>query len=113
MKRKLSILLIGFLFGIQTYSQDNIFLKREFWDTKPSIETIYLKIKEGHDIAEATSSNFDGVVYAILQDTPNATIEYAISKQGDDVNKLPHDARTYTLWAAYNGNPELMKFLRS
>src|SRR5690606_17963793 len=113
MKRKFSILLIGLLLGIQTYSQDNIFLKREFWDTKPSIETIDLKIKEGHDIAEATSSNFDGVVYAILQEAPNASIEYAISKKGNDVNKLTHDGRTYIFWAAYKGNLELMKFLIS
>ncbi len=113
MKRKFSILLIGLLLGIQTYSQDNIFLKREFWDTKPSIETIDLKIKEGHDIAEATSSNFDGVVYAILQEAPNATIEYAISKKGNDVNKLTHDGRTYIFWAAYKGNIELMQFLIS
>lgn len=113
MKRKLSILLIGFLFGIQVYSQDNIFLKREFWDSKPSIETIDLKIKEGNDIAEATSSNFDGVVYAILQEAPNKTIEYAISKEGNDVNKLTHDGRTYIFWAAYKGNVELMQYLIS
>lgn len=113
MKRKLSILLIGFLFGIQAYSQDNIFLKREFWDTKPSIETIDLKIKEGNDIAEANANNFDGVVYAILQEAPNSTIEYAISKEGNDVNKLTHDGRTYIFWAAYKGNVELMQHLIS
>ena len=88
MKKGLRIFLIGVLFGIQGFSQENVFLKREFWDTKPSIETIDLKIKQGNDIAEATSSSFDGVVYAILQDAPNATIEYAISKKGNDVNKL-------------------------
>jgi uncharacterized protein len=111
--KKISIIIIGFLFGIQTYSQENIFLKREFWDTKPSIETINLKIKEGNDIAEATSSNFDGVVYAILQEAPNTSIEYAISKEGNDVNKLTHDGRTYIFWAAYKGNVELMQHLIS
>lgn len=111
--KKISIIIIGFLFGIQAYSQDNIFLKREFWDTKPSIETIDLKIKEGNDISEANSSNFDGVVYAILQEAPNTSIEYAISKEGNDVNKLTHDGRTYIFWAAYKGNVELMQHLIS
>lgn len=111
--KKSSIFLIGFLFGIQAYSQENVFLSRDFWDTKPTIETIDLKIKEGNDIAEATSSNFDGVVYAILQETPNKTIEYAISKEGNDVNKLTHDGRTYIFWAAYKGNVELMQYLVS
>lgn len=111
--KKLSIIIVGVLFGIQGFSQENVFLKREFWDTKPSIETIDLKIKEGNDIAEATSSNFDGVVYAILQEAPNKTIEYAISKEGNDVNKLTHDGRTYIFWAAYKGNVELMEHLIS
>src|SRR5690606_18742178 len=111
--KKLSIVIIGFLFGVQAYSQDNVFLKREFWDTKPSIETIDLKIKEGNDIAEANASNFDGVVYAILQEAPNSSIEYAISKEGNDVNKLTHDGRTYIFWAAYKGNVELMQHLIS
>ena len=110
---KLSIFLIGVVFGIQAYSQENIFLKREFWDTKPTIETIDLKIKEGNDIAEANTNNFDGVVYAILQEAPNKTIEYAISKEGNDVNKLTHDGRTYIFWAAYKGNVELMQYLVS
>ncbi len=98
-------------FGNQLTAQENIFLNREFWDTKPTIETIDLKIKEGNDIAQANSNNFDGVVYAILQEAPNKTIEYAISKKGNDANKLTHDGRTYIFWAAYKGNVELMQFL--
>lgn len=109
--RKILILLIAFAFVNQSFAQDNVFLKREFWDSKPTVETIDLKIKEGNDIAEANSNNFDGVVYAILQNAPNATIEYAISKEGNDVNKLTHDGRTYIFWAAYKGNVELMQFL--
>src|SRR5690606_27344835 len=35
----------------------------------------------------------------------------AISKKGNDVNKLTHDGRTYIFWAAYKGNVELMEFL--
>ncbi|MCK7589320.1 ankyrin repeat domain-containing protein [Subsaxibacter sp. CAU 1640] len=109
--RKILIVFIAFAFVNQSFAQDNVFLKREFWDSKPTVETIDLKIKEGNDIAEANSNNFDGVVYAILQNAPNATIQYAISKEDNDVNKLTHDGRTYIFWAAYKGNVELMQFL--
>src|SRR5690606_19530497 len=97
--------------GSPLLAQDNVFLDRDFWNTKPSIETIDLKIKEGNDIAQANANNFDGVTQAILQDAPNASIAYAISKKGNDVNKLTHDGRTYIFWAANKGNHELVQFL--
>lgn len=93
------------------FSQDNIFLSRDYWSTNPSIEDIDSKIEEGHDIAQANSNNFDAVVYAILQNTPNKTIEYIQSKKGNGVNKLTHDGRTYIFWAAYKGNVEFMQYL--
>ncbi len=55
--KKLSIFIIGCLFALQGFSQENVFLKREFWDTKPTVETIDLKIREGNDIAQANESN--------------------------------------------------------
>lgn len=95
----------------QMFSQDNIFLNRDFWTSKPTVETIDQKIKDGHDIAEANASNFDGVTQAILADAPFETITYAISKDGNDINKITHDNRTYIFWAAYRGNLKLMQFL--
>lgn len=103
--------LIGFLIVTQLYSQENIFLNRDFWKSQPTIQTIDLKIKEGNDITQANGANFDGVSQAILQSAPNKTIEYAISKKGNDVNKLTHDGRTYIFWAASKGNVELMQLL--
>lgn len=105
------IFLIVFAIASPLMAQDNVFLDKDFWNTKPSIETIDLKIKEGNDIAQANASNFDGVTQAILTDAPNASIEYVISKKGNDVNKLTHDGRTYIFWAAYRGNLELVKYL--
>uniref|UniRef100_UPI004049AD37 ankyrin repeat domain-containing protein n=1 Tax=Gelidibacter sp. TaxID=2018083 RepID=UPI004049AD37 len=111
--KKLSILIIGFLFGIQGFSQENVFLKREFWKTNPNIETIETKIAEGNNLAELNTTGFDGVVYAILEGTSNETIQYLINKNGNDVNKRTHDGRTYIFWAAYAGNDELMQYLVS
>lgn len=109
--RKILIFVITITVGSPLLAQDNVFLDRDFWNTKPSIETIDLKIKEGNDIAQANANNFDGVTQAILQDAPNASIAYAISKKGNDVNKLTHDGRTYIFWAANKGNHELVQFL--
>lgn len=110
MKKIVLLTVVSLLFQT-AFSQDNVFLDRKFWDTMPDIKAIDQKIKEGNDIAQANSNNFDGVVYAILQNAPNATIEYAISKKGNDVNKLTHDGRTYIFWAAYKGNVPLMEYL--
>ncbi|MFD2917577.1 ankyrin repeat domain-containing protein [Psychroserpens luteus] len=110
---KIYTTVITLLISVYGFSQDNIFLNRDFWSSNPSIEDVELKIKEGNDIAQANGNNFDAVVYAILQDAPNATIEYIQSKKGNEVNKLTHDGRTYIFWAAYKGNVEFMKYLLS
>lgn len=110
MKNILSFI-IALVVATPIFAQNNVFLDNEFWKTHPSKETIDLKIKQGNDIAQANARNFDGVALAILQEVPNATIQYAISKKGNDVNKITHDQRTYIFWAANKGNVELMKFL--
>lgn len=109
---KNSITLIALIFiGQSIFAQNNIFLDRNFWSNSPSVETVKSKIKEGHDIAEANASNFDGVSQAILADAPLETIIYAISQKGNDVNKITHDNRTYIFWAANKGNVPLVQFL--
>ncbi|WP_452232754.1 ankyrin repeat domain-containing protein [Lacinutrix sp. MEBiC02595] len=95
------------------FAQENIFLDRDFWISNPTIETVEAKIKDGNNIAEANKSNFDAVVYAILQDAPTETIKHIQAKKGNDANKLTHDGRTYIFWAAYKGNIEIMEYLLS
>lgn len=108
---KLKSLLLALLLSVSVFSQENVFLNRDFWNTKPTVEIIDEKIKEGNNPSEANSNNFDGVVYAILQNTPIESIIHLQSKLGNDVNKLTHDGRTYLFWAAYKGNVALMKYL--
>ena len=113
MKTIKSILVTLFVaLSLSTFAQnENIFLDREFWGTQPTVETVKQKIKEGNNPAEANGNNFDGVVYATLQDAPLKTITFMISQKGNDVNKLTHDGRTYAFWAAYKGNAELVQYL--
>ena len=99
------------LITVNGFSQENIFWSRDFWKTDPSPEVIDARIKEGNAPGEANSYNFDGVVYAMLEDASNRSVIHLISKEGNDVNKLTHDGRTYIFWAAYRGNAELMEYL--
>ncbi|QWX83907.1 ankyrin repeat domain-containing protein [Cellulophaga sp. HaHaR_3_176] len=119
--KKIIIVFVFLISGFQINAQghgpekaeENVFLTRDFWDTKPTIEVIDSKIKEGNNISAKTSSNFDPVVYAILQESDNSVIKYIQSKEGNEANKLTHDGRTYIFWAAYKGNDEIMKYLIS
>ncbi|SFZ90464.1 Ankyrin repeat [Flaviramulus basaltis] len=108
---KLYLIVITLLVSVHTFSQENVFLNRDFWSSKPTVEVVDSKIKEGNNPSEANGSNFDGVVYSILQDAPIETIKYLQSQKGNDPNKLTHDGRTYIFWAAYKGNVEIMEYL--
>jgi uncharacterized protein len=109
---KSTLFILFVAMSLSTFAQNkNIFLDREFWKTQPTVEIIKEKIIKGNNPAEANGNNFDGVVYATLQDAPLETITYLISQKGNDVNKLTHDGRTYAFWAAFKGNDELVKYL--
>ena len=45
--RKQPLIIIALFFGLQINAQENIFLKRDFWNTKPSIALVDSEIKEG------------------------------------------------------------------
>lgn len=89
----------------------NIFLDRAYWKTNPSIKSIEQNITEGHDISALSSSYFDAVSWALIEQVDNRTIKYLLSKKGNDVNKKTHDGRTYVFWAAYKNNLEMMQYL--
>ncbi|WP_159021978.1 ankyrin repeat domain-containing protein [Formosa sp. L2A11] len=95
----------------QAQQDSNVFFNREFWGSKPSIETVDMQIKEGNDPAQLNERSFDAVTMAILAEVPNATILHLLKQEGNDVNKLTHDGRTYIFWAANKGNVELMEYL--
>jgi ankyrin repeat protein len=115
MMKKLKIIcIVSLLLSGATFAQkSNIFHNRDFWKTNPSIAVIDAKIAEGNDVTKLNSNAFDGVVYAILENTNTETIKYLLSKKGNDVNKKTHDGRTYLFWAAYKNNLELMKYVVS
>lgn len=94
-----------------TAQKTNVFLDRAFWKSNPSIAIIEEKIAAGNDVAELNEHAFDAVSYALLEKVDNKTIIHLLSKEGNSVNKLTHDARTYVFWAAYKDNLEMMQYL--
>ena len=100
-----------FLFTGLFAQESNVFLDRNFWKQNPDIETIDNFIAKGHDISSLNSNAFDAVTYALIEKVDNATIRYLLSKDGNGVNKLTHDGRTYIFWSAYKNNQEMVEHL--
>lgn len=91
--------------------KNNIFLDREFWSKKPSIELIKQKINEGNNPTAFNSYKFDAVTWAILENNSIETIKFLLSIKGNEVDKITHDGRNYLMWSAYMGNTQLSKIL--
>ena len=111
MKSILNILLIILSSSSLILAQENIFLKRSYWKSNPSIENVKKFISEGNDPSELNRYAFDSVVYALLEKTNDDTINYLLTLEGNGIEKKTHDSRTYIFWAAYKGNIEIMKRL--
>jgi ankyrin repeat protein len=112
MKNRIQAICICLLFvGIATAQSTNEFLSRAYWKTNPSIADIDQKIANGNDITQLDRNMFDAVCMALIEKVDNKTIKYLLSKEGNGVNKLTHDGRTYIFWAAYRSNLEIMHFL--
>lgn len=114
MKFKFSHLMVlsGFILLSHIISaQSNTLLERSFWKTKPSAEQVRSEISEGNDPAELNSNSFDPLVYAILEQAPEETLKLLLAQQGNSVDKITHDGRTYIFWAAYKDNLSFVKYL--
>ena len=101
------IILTNYLFA----QQDNVFLKREYWKEKPTLEKVKEDFSKGNSLSDLDEHDFDAAGWAILENTQNEIIKFIIQQDGNDVNKLTHDGRTYIFWAAYKNNLELMNYL--
>jgi len=100
------------MIGVVAYTQTtNELLDRDFWKQQPSVEKVKAKIEAGNDPTELNRFAFDPMVWAILEKAPMETLKYLLTLEGNGVNKLTHDERTYIFWAAYKDNLELMQHL--
>jgi ankyrin repeat protein len=112
MMRKTVLFTIFSLFILELFAQEkNVFLQNSFWESRPSAEQIKKAVAEGNDPAAMNEHSFDPVVMAILADAPFESIQYLLSLNNDQVDKLTHDGRTYIFWAASKGNLPVMKYM--
>ncbi|MFS4416747.1 ankyrin repeat domain-containing protein [Maribacter sp. 2307ULW6-5] len=106
----LGLTLLWLTFG-PALAQENVFLERSYWKDNPSLAQVERDIAAGNNATELNGNMFDAVTYALLEKMDNATIEHLLNMEGNAVDKLTHDGRTYIFWAAYTGNLEMMQYL--
>ena len=99
--------------GVSATAQENVFLERDYWKAKPSLQQVQKDIASGNDPTELNSNAFDAVCWALIEKVDNRIVRYLLEQEGNGVNKLTHDGRTYVFWAAYKNNMEIMKYLVS
>ena len=90
---------------------ENIFLTRDYWKAKPSIEKVKEDIANGNSPSELDRYDFDAIGWAILENTDDEILKHLLAQDGNDVNKLTHDGRTYIFWAAYKNKLAFMHYL--
>lgn len=111
--KSISLLIAVFALIGSSLNAQNAFLDRAYWKSGPTVAKVQADEQKGNDATQLNANAFDATVYAILEKAPKETIEYLLSKPGNDVNKITHDGRTYLFWAAYAGNTQLMEYLKS
>lgn len=89
----------------------NTLLNSDFWKKNPDLNLIKEIIAKGNSPSEANGGNFDAVTMAINNDAALESILFLIQQEGNSVQKLTHDGRTYLHWAANKGNVVLVKIL--
>ena len=109
--KKISLSGLAFLFVSIACGQENILLDRGFWKANPTIARVEKAIAEGSNPTELNPNMFDAVTYALIEKTDNETVKYLMGMEGNEVDKLTHDGRTYIFWAAYKDNLEMMQWL--
>lgn len=109
---KYTLLVAILLMVAKSWSQkENVFLSRSFWTPDTTIDIVKEEIKAGNDITAFDQNSFDPVVKAIFGKTSIETLRYLISLEGNEIDKITHDKRTYIFWAAYSGDTDFMKLL--
>ena len=101
----LMILLTSWSASFSAQAQEpNRLLDREFWRNQPSLEMVQGRIQAGDDATALDKYDFDALSWALIENAPVDILRHLLTLEGNDVNKLTHDARTYVFWAAYRDN---------
>ena len=97
--------------ALSVHAQQNSFLDPNFWKNNPDLAAVQAEMAKGNNPAALNRMSFDPVVYAINAGASNDVIKFLLEQQGNGVNKLTHDSRTYIYWAGSKGNLEIVEYL--
>ena len=86
---------------------------RSFWKNQPSLQDVVAQVNLGDDPAALGPYDFDPLSWALIEEASPEILAYLLEFDGNSVNKLTHDARTYVFWAAYRNNQAFMEKLKS
>jgi len=100
-----------FMSIVAVAQQDNMLLDRSFWKGNPDLQTVKLKIAEGHDATALNENAFDPIIYALLEKADDAIVKHLLSFDGNPIDKKTHDSRIYLHWAAYAGQMGIVNYL--
>ena len=89
----------------------NMLLERDFWKSRPSLSEVQASVNSGNDPTALNRYQFDALSWALIESAPKDVLLYLLEFEGNPINKLTHDARTYVFWAAYRDNLDFVKEL--
>jgi len=100
-----------FIVSILINAQQNSLLSADFWHSKPSLDKVKSEIIKGNNPSEYNNYRFDPVTMSIMNNADLETVKFLISQEGNYIDKITHDSRTYLHWAAMSGRKDLIEYL--
>ena len=97
------LLVVALSFSCLTQAS-NPLMQRDYWKSKPDLKQVKAEINRGHDGTSLNQHGFDALTWAILENANFEVLDYLIQLEGNTVDKLTHDGRTYLFWAVYKNN---------
>lgn len=93
---------------VSSAQTENELLNRDFWKTGPTLEHVRELVEAGNDPTSLNQFDFDPLSWALIENAETNVLEFLLEFDGNGVNKLTHDERTYVFWAAYRDNLDFM-----
>ena len=90
---------------------DNALLDRSFWKSQPTLPQVRELVDLGNDPTALNEYDFDAMSWALIGEADSDVLQFLLEFDGNGVNKLTHDERTYMFWAAYKSNLPIMREL--
>lgn len=110
--KRIILSVICTIIGLYSSAQ-NIFWNKSFWNNATTLEQVKHHIEKGNSPTMLDSHGYDATTNAIIGKAPVNVIRYLLDIQGNDINKITHDGRTYLFWASASGETSVVELILS